>query len=645
MRMTFKITVIGGVIVFFAVVTVAVFVPGLIWDPPRTVIAHPYTAVESEGRELFYSNGCNYCHTQYVRSEDTAMGPESQGGDYVFDNPMILGSERTGPDLSYLGRKRSEAWDIRHLEEPREMSPMSIMPSFEFLADEQQQKIINYLFNLGDRVAAKRMIRPIGPYVNREDPIAYPTVSTSSDQPQGWPTWEAANLQEGKELYVARCLTCHGCAGNGLGSYAGTLIVTPADFKQEPFHSMPDDEWFWHVSEGIQGTVMPTWKTNLSEDERWTVIRYVQQIFARPVMHDPDEGDPSGDYANLTNPLPVTVELLDEGKAIFIRECMVCHGDAGRGHGPYRDLLQPGPPDFGDGSYGDYTDSDYFWRISEGIPWTAMPSWKIEYREEDRWKLVHSLRTMFTQTEDRPPEPPQGQNFTYPDFYKTSMRFPEDASYERGRRYFLINCAHCHGLAGDGKGWDGQVLNPQPADFREMRNKEMKPEAQGEHLAKVTFGIQDTAMPTWGEFLPVDQRWDAIKYLMGTFMGSGMPLTESVYAEAELPANYVTLSSDVYVSEGHTISPTHGAELYATYCATCHGDEGQGNGPGTEKSVSKGPAAFPMDMGEAYIFWRTWEGVPESTMYPFKWYLTDGEVWDITVHLNNLTSSNQGGGS
>ena len=645
MRMTFKITVIGGVIVFFAVVTVAVFVPGLIWDPPRTVIAHPYTAVESEGRELFYSNGCNYCHTQYVRSEDTAMGPESQGGDYVFDNPMILGSERTGPDLSYLGRKRSEAWDIRHLEEPREMSPMSIMPSFEFLADEQQQKIINYLFNLGDRVAAKRMIRPIGPYVNREDPIAYPTVSTGSDQPQGWPTWEAANLQEGKELYVARCLTCHGCAGNGLGSYAGTLIVTPADFKQEPFHSMPDDEWFWHVSEGIQGTVMPTWKTSLSEDERWTVIRYVQQIFARPVMHDPDEGDPSGDYANLTNPLPVTVELLDEGKAIFIRECMVCHGDAGRGHGPYRDLLQPGPPDFGDGSYGDYTDSDYFWRISEGIPWTAMPSWKIEYGKEDRWKLVHYLRTMFTQTEDRPPEPPQGQNFTYPDFYKTSMRFPEDVSYERGRRYFLIHCAHCHGLAGDGKGWDGQVLNPQPADFREMRNKEMKPEAQGEHLAKVTFGIQDTAMPTWGEFLPVDQRWDAIKYLMGTFMGSGMPLTESVYTEAELPANYVTLSSDVYVSEGHTISSTHGAELYATYCATCHGDEGQGNGPGTEKSVSKGPAAFPMDMGEAYIFWRTWEGVPESTMYPFKWYLTDGEVWDITVHLDNLTSSNQGGGS
>jgi len=642
MRMTFKIVVIGGLIVFFAVVTVAVFVPGLIWNPDRTIIANPYTERESEGRKLFYSNGCNYCHTQYVREQDTAMGPPSDGGDYVFDNPMILGSERTGPDLSYLGRKRSEAWDIRHLNNPREMSPLSIMPSFEFLKEDEKAKIIHYLFNLGNRVAAERMIEPIQEYAYLEDPIVYSTPSTSADQPQGWDTWKASGLQNGKEIYVARCLTCHGDAGNGLGSYGGTLIVTPANFKQEPFRSMPDDEFFWHVSEGIQGTVMPTWKASLSEEERWDVIRYIQQIFSRPVMHDPDEGDPPGDYAGMTNPLDISIELIDEGKAIYTRECLICHGDAGRGSGPYRDDLQPGPPDFGDGSYGDYTDADYFWRISEGVPWTAMPSWKIEYGEEDRWKLVHYIRLMFTQTEDRPDEPPMGENFTYPDFYKTSMRFPDTSSYERGKIVFIQHCAHCHGAAGDGQGWDGQYLNPQPADFREMRNKEMKPEAQGEHLAKVTFGIQDTAMPSWGEWLPLDQRWDALKYIMGTFMGSGMPLTESVYTE-EIPANYVTLSSDVYKSEGYTISTSLGEEIYQTYCATCHGENGEGMGPGTEKNPSKGPAAFPKDMSEQYIYWRTWEGVPKSPMFPYKWFLTDGQAWVITSFLVNLTGSGQGG--
>ena len=171
MRMTFRIVVFGGLIVFLAVVTAAVFIPGLIWNPPQTVIAHPYTDQEERGRHVFYSNGCNYCHTQYVREQDTAMGLVADGGNYVFDNPMILGSERTGPDLSYLGRKRSEAWDIRHLSSPREMSPLSIMSSFEFLSDQDKQDVIHYLFNLGDRVAAERMILPPAPYAYKQDPL------------------------------------------------------------------------------------------------------------------------------------------------------------------------------------------------------------------------------------------------------------------------------------------------------------------------------------------------------------------------------------------------------------------------------------------------------------------------------------------
>jgi mono/diheme cytochrome c family protein len=641
MKMTFKVIVIGGGIVFFAVVLVAVFVPSLIWNPPQNVIAHAYTSEQARGRELFYSNGCNYCHTQYVRAEDTAMGPVSEGGNYVFDNPMILGSERTGPDLSYVGRKRSETWEVEHLKDPRQFSPLSIMPSFAFLPETDLRAIAAYLFYLGDQVAQERMILPPDAYAGMTNPIDSPLVVPNADQPQGWATFEAAGLQEGKELYVNYCLTCHGCAGNGLGSYAGTLAVTPANFKEEPFRSMPDDQWFWHVSEGVPGTVMPPWKESLTEEQRWKVVSFIQQVFARPVMHDPDEGDPSGAYAGLTNPVPLDVDVLDQGKAIFVRECMVCHGDAGRGQGPYRAELQPGPPDFGDGGYGDYTDADYFWRISEGVPWSAMPAWKLQYSEEDRWKVVHYIRTMFTQTEDPPPAPPEGEDFAYPDFYRMSARFPEDVSYERGKMVFLTNCAHCHGLAGDGQGWDGAYLNPQPADFREMAGETMTPEAQGEHLAKVTFGIQDTAMPAWGEFLPESQRWDVIKYLMDTFM-TGKPATASAYGDGAIAADFSLASSDVYVSEGHTISVTHGADLYATYCATCHGDAGQGNGLGTEGSASGGPAAFPADMGEAYIYWRTWEGVPDSTMYPFKWFLL-GDAWDIVTYVDQMTSGTGGG--
>jgi len=109
MRMTFRVIVIGGVIVFFAVVAVVVFIPSLVWNPPQTTIAHLYTPEQERGRELFYSNGCNYCHTQYVRAEDTAMGPESQGGELCLRRSCDPGlrTYRAGSFLPWTEAQRS----------------------------------------------------------------------------------------------------------------------------------------------------------------------------------------------------------------------------------------------------------------------------------------------------------------------------------------------------------------------------------------------------------------------------------------------------------------------------------------------------------------------------------------------------------
>jgi len=655
MKMTFKTVVFGGLIVFFAVVLAAVFIPTMVWNPPQTDIAHPYTDEQAHGRDLFYSNGCNYCHTQYVRNEDTAMGPVSQGGNYVFDNPMTLGSERTGPDLSYVGRKRNEQWEIEHLKDPRTYSPLSIMPSFEFLTDREMADIAAYLFALGDRTAAEHMIAAPMEYAQETDPIAYGKTKPTQ-QDQGWETWTAAGLQQGKEIYVDKCLTCHGCAGNGLGSYGGTLIVTPANYKQDPFRNMPDDQWFWHVSEGIPGSVMPPWKESMSEEDRWLVIRYIQQIFARPMMRDPAEGDPSGEYANLTNPLPLTVKALDEGKAIFTRECMVCHGDAGRGNGPYADGLQPPPPDFGDGSYGtladpSYTDADYFWRISEGLPWSAMPSWKLLYSEEDRWKLVHYIRVNFTQTEARPEA---AVDQVFPDIYLAQTMpttatqaeiiegalptiFPLTPSFERGKLVFLTNCAHCHGLTGDGNGWDGQYLDVKPANLA----MPMPNMTDGDWYAHLSFGIQNTAMPVWGEWLPEIQRWDAIKFIQDSFQ-RGRPDVGSLYSD-QIANNVLTLSADNWTGEGNVISADDGKMQYETYCQVCHGVQGEGDGAGAANLPSGGPVAFPQDLPEAYIFWRVWEGIPETIMPPFNWQLAEGDIWDITAYVQEITTPSQGG--
>jgi cytochrome c oxidase cbb3-type subunit 2 len=657
MRMTFTVTLAGGIIVFLAVVMAVVFIPGLIWTPPQTVIAQPYTEEETRGRIVFYSNGCNYCHTQYVRLEDTAGGYQSQGGNYVFDQPMILGSERTGPDLSYIGRKRSEQWEIDHWKDPRSMSPMSLMPSFEFLSDQELSDMAAYLHSLGDRNVAQQMIMPPSAYTGIAAPIPYPEVAATSNEARGWPLWEASQLQEGKEMYIKYCFTCHGCAGNGLGSYGGTLTVTPADFKQEPFRSMTDEQWFWHVSEGVQGSVMPPWKASLTPEVRWNIIRYVQQVFAMPVERDPDEDSPPADYADLTNPLPKSVDTLDQGKHIFIRECWVCHGDAGRGEGVYRQGLLPVPPDFGDGSYGDFTDADYYWRISEGVPWTAMPSWKVQYSEDDRWSLVYYIRVNFTQTEPRPPSAPMQ---VYPAIALAQEK-PETVSLatirtsdlaqvtseapsaSAGKMMYLRMCARCHGLSGIGDGWAGQYLDVAPANFT---SPDVRGLSDGDFFARVSYGLQNSAMPTWGEWMPIELRWNVITFVQQAFV-VGMPSTTSVYNNGQIAANFALLSRDLWLEEGHVISSTMGADLYNKFCAPCHGASGQGDGSSTQGSPSGAPAPFPANMSDGYIFWRTWEGVPDSVMGPYKALISSGGIseegiWDIIAYMNSF--ANQGGG-
>jgi len=655
MKMTFKIVFWGGLAVFGAVLIMVVFIPTAVWHPDQTLKAHPYTDLQAKGRKIFYSNGCNYCHTQYVRFNDTAMGPVSDGGDYVFDNPMILGSERTGPDLSYIGRKRSEAWEIGHLKHPRHYSPMSIMPDFYFLEDDELKAVASYLFALGDRTSAQHMIMPPAPYKGEMDPLPYPEVSLTENQSVGWSSWEASHLQEGKELYVSHCLTCHGCAGNGLGHYSGTKVVTPANFKEEPFRSMPDEQWFWHVSEGIPGSVMPPWKASLSKEDRWKVIRYIRQIFADPVERDPDEGDPSGDYANLKNPIPLTVQALDEGKHIFIRECWICHGDAGRGHGIYRQGILPIPPDFSDNQhYGThqnpdaFTDSDYFWRISEGLPWSAMPAWKLIYSENDRWKLVHYLRVNFTQTEYRP-ENPGAQD--YPDI-AVVQTLPEGANSTMGRDMYLKMCAHCHGLTGLGDGWDGLYLDVPPANFR---SEEVRGLSDGDWFARVTYGVQNSAMPSWGEWMPVRARWNVIKFIQEKIT-AGVPIASedqgsrmvpSVYKKGSIASDFATVATDVYESEVHKINLENGKVKFNQYCLTCHGDQGQGQGPGTIHLSQGGPAPFPANMGINYILWRTWKGVPDTLMAPFSFLFSSGDLtqtdlWDISAYVDSFNSSQKG---
>ncbi len=101
----------------------------------------PYTEQELQGRQVYIANGCLYCHSQQPRDPAYAKGDRDRGwgrpsvpGDYAFDQPHLLGTMRTGPDLFNIGaRQPSIDWQLMHLYNPRAVVKDSIMPSYRFL--------------------------------------------------------------------------------------------------------------------------------------------------------------------------------------------------------------------------------------------------------------------------------------------------------------------------------------------------------------------------------------------------------------------------------------------------------------------------------------------------------------------------------
>jgi cytochrome c oxidase cbb3-type subunit I/II len=125
--------------------TVAILIGGAVEIIPMYIIksnvptiasVKPYTALEVLGRDIYIREGCVGCHSQMIRpfrSETERYGDYSKAGEFVYDHPFLWGSKRTGPDLHREGGKYSDAWHYNHMDDPRTMSPGSIMPRYPWL--------------------------------------------------------------------------------------------------------------------------------------------------------------------------------------------------------------------------------------------------------------------------------------------------------------------------------------------------------------------------------------------------------------------------------------------------------------------------------------------------------------------------------
>jgi cytochrome c oxidase cbb3-type subunit 2 len=95
-----------------------------------------YNALQLEGRDVYIREGCYNCHSQMIRpfrAETERYGHYSVAGESVYDHPFQWGSKRTGPDLARVGGRYSDAWQLAHLYNPRDVVPESNMPAYPWL--------------------------------------------------------------------------------------------------------------------------------------------------------------------------------------------------------------------------------------------------------------------------------------------------------------------------------------------------------------------------------------------------------------------------------------------------------------------------------------------------------------------------------
>lgn len=180
-----------------------------------------------------------------------------------------------------------------------------------------------------------------------------------------------------------------------------------------------------------------------------------------------------------------------------------------------------------------------------------------------------------------------------------------------GESIYVDKCTPCHGPSGKGDGPQAdQLPNPPAALGTAELARQSTP---SDWYTIITQGNLERFMPPFSNSLSERQRWDVVAYLY-------------------------TLST-----EPGTVA--QGGELYQANCASCHGEQGKGDGP-EAANLEAQPTDFTDQAGMAdksaqVLFQAMTDGVAPA-MPAFGGELSDAERWTLAAYLRSLTFATSG---
>jgi cytochrome c oxidase cbb3-type subunit 2 len=234
-------------------------------------VSQHLTQVE-RGRQVYISEGCISCHSQYVRpnTPDVLLwGPIKTMDELRRERPPLIGNRRQGPDLAEVGGRRSPQWIKAHFDDPPEVSGSSIMPSYGFLFhDGRGDDLLAYLSSLkGSGTEQHR---------TAEKDWHLPSVAVA-----------AANARDGQIIFQRHCATCHDAGGRT--RWKMTFKRLPPDLTVGPYLNLAPSvapaqqlDRLAHIAKfGIPNTDMPGHEY-LSDQEIASLSLRLTQIIAQP---------------------------------------------------------------------------------------------------------------------------------------------------------------------------------------------------------------------------------------------------------------------------------------------------------------------------------------------------------------------------
>ena len=349
-----------------------------------------YEEAVGEGGELYYKN-CIYCHGDLLDGHGhfaRALNPRPANFQDVGTIAQLQESylfwriTTGGPGLPREGAPWASAMPVWH----------------EMLSEDEVWKIITFLYDYTGHVPRSWELETKSGETGDQ--------AGTAQQPET----KSAQLDEDavNRIYQRRCGHCHGEDGDGLGPAADYMYPKPRDFtlgvfKYKTTHAdsefPTDDDLRKTIKEGLTGTAMPGWKSILSDREIDALIFKIKEFGEWAEEEEEDlELEPIAEGS----PVASSPSSIEKGRALFVKACVQCHGDKGRGNVTSgkrlkddwenriwpRNLTRPESWRFTKDA------RDVFQRISSGIRGTPMPEHTTTMSEEDRWHVANYVMTL-----------------------------------------------------------------------------------------------------------------------------------------------------------------------------------------------------------------------------------------------------------